>query len=194
MIKLLLPILLLLLSLNTQANFEEIKKLAKDIPEAQTLVDGREYLESIKERVKEGKDIPKKPALKKAEELESIGKKGCKCETQEIENMIKSQAYTQAAAIYGVLSKQSFSVKLGLKSFNHLETARELDSDNTDALKGQAVALNMILSKNGFIQRMAGMALGLNLKDAARELIKDLRASPERSDLQYWARQLEKRL
>ena len=157
-------------------------------------MESRAYLQGIKEQVKKDKPFDKEASLVIATELEAIAEDGCECETNHQENIIRSQAYTQVAAVYGIIAKGSFNVNLGMKSFDGLKKARELDPNNTDAIKGQAIALNKILSKNWGIRKMAAVALGMNLKNAARELISDLREYPDRKDLNYWANQLEKKL
>lgn len=188
-------ILFFILSVSVvNANFVEIEKLAPEIKEAQTLVEIKNYLHALRDQRRQGVKTDKKSTLKIADRLEVIAKDGCECESLQNENMIRSQAYTMAAAIYGILAKDTNDVFLGKKSFKALEKARELDPNNVDALKGQAIALNMILKKNWALQRIVSLAIGVNLKEACKELVDLLRDYPERKDLQDLANQLEKNL
>lgn len=182
------------------AKFQKIEVLALGIPEAQRLVEIKNKLHQIRKERRKGVKTDEKAkafeqsTLEIADELELIAKNGCDCRLMKDENAIKSQALTMAAAIYGILAKDTNSVFLGKKSFKALEKARELDPENLDALKGQAIALNMILKKNWALQRIVSIAIGVNLKEACKELVDLLRDYPERKDLQDLAKQLEKNL
>ncbi|MCP4914294.1 MAG: hypothetical protein GY909_14370 [Oligoflexia bacterium] len=182
------------------AKFQKIEVLAPEITEAQRLVEIKNKLHQIRKERRKGIKTDEKAkafeqsTLKIADELELIAKNGCECQFIKDENAIKSQALTMAAAIYGILAKDTNSVFLGKKSFKALEKARELDPENLDALKGQAIALNMILKKNWALQKIVSLAIGVNLKDACKELVDLLRDHPERKDLQDLANQLEKNL
>lgn len=190
----LLPIFLVLFCGSSQANLEEIERLAADVREAQVLIETRSFLRGLHQQHTKGTEIDKKEALAVAAKLEKIAIDGCECEDLEQENMLGSQAYALAAGIYGILSKDKKNISLGLKSYKGLIKARELNPDNTDAIKGQAVALNLILAKGWAKRKIAAMALGINLEDAQRELIHDLRGFPDRKDLQRLADQLESKL
>lgn len=189
--KLTLSIIFILFCGLIQANNEEIERLAPDIPEAKVLVESRLYLKGL---YKNTTKINRKSALRVAAKLEKIGVNGCDCENLEQENMIRSQAYAVAAGIYGILSKVSSDVFLARKSYQGLSKARVYNPNNTDAIKGQAVALKMVLSKGWTARRLAAMALGINLKEAQKELIDDLREFPERADFQKLADELEAKL
>lgn len=190
-IKTILSIFLILSCGTSAANLEEIEKLAPDMREAQILVETRSFLKGLYEQRNKGIKIDKKEALAVAAKVEQIATHGCECEDLEQENMLGGQAYALAAGIYGILSKDSKDIMLGRKSYHGLIKARELDPNNIDAIKGQAIALNMILAKGWVVSKIAAVVLGINLVDAQRELVHDLRGFPDRKDLQRLADELE---
>ncbi|MDC1175594.1 hypothetical protein OAT67_09355 [Bacteriovoracaceae bacterium] len=110
--------------------------------EAQFLKDTKSYLYKMRDLRKNGKTIHKKSALKVASNLERVAKNSCVSSDEHMENEIQSMAYTMAAAIWGILSKDTNDIGLGKKSYYALEKARQLDPNNLDALKGQAIALS----------------------------------------------------
>jgi|GEM_PF-4120388 len=189
-----LSLFFLLFNSSSKANNEEIQILATYMRDAQTLVETRAYLRVLNEQHRKGIKVNEKEAWIAADKVEQIAIYGCNCESIEQENMLRSQAYAIAAGIYGILSKDKNDIKLGIKSYLGLIKARELNPYNTDAIKGQAVALNIILSKGWATRKIAAIALGINLEDAQRELIQDLRGFPERKDLQELADKLEAKL
>jgi hypothetical protein len=190
----LLSLFLVLLCVSAEANNASIERLASEIQEAQLLVETRSFLRELNEQHKKGRTIDKDEALAVAAKLEEIASDGCECEDHEQEKMLGSQAYALAAGIYGILSKDKKDIFLARKSYLGLIKSRELFPDNTDAIKGQAVALNMILDRGWGAGQLAALALGINLKEAQKELIDDLREFPERKDLLRLADQLEDKL
>lgn len=160
--------------------------------QAQTLEETKSYLYKLKNLRNNGKKINKKSALEVAARVEKVAKSPCYSSSEHKENEIQSMGYTMAAAIWGLLSKDTNDIGLGKKSYYALEKARALDPNNLDALKGQAIALSQIVVKNYFIRTAVSVALGINLKEAARELSQNLRDYPERKDLQDLAKKLEK--
>jgi len=193
-VRIFLSLILIYFCGSTGANSEELEKLALDIGEAKVLVETRSFLKVLYEQQKKGIKIDKKKALAVAEKVEQMAIYGCDCVDILLKNKIGSQAYALASGIYGILSKDSKDIMLGRKSYHGLIKARELDPQNTDAIKGQAVALNLILSKGWALRKIASLALGINLLDAQRELIDDLRGFPDREDLQGLANELEEKL
>lgn len=176
------------------SSFEELERLATVMSEAQVLIESRIFLKGLNEQLKNGEKIDKNLAFEISAKAERIAINGCDCEEEELDNVLRSQAYVLVAGINGILSKESKSIKLGRKSYHSLAKARELDPGNTDAIKGQAIALNAILSKGWFVRNAAAMALKIDLEDAQKELIDDLRRFPDRSDLERLANQLEDKL
>lgn len=189
--RIVLSIVMVLFCSLCKANKDEIDRLAVYMREAQILIETRSFLRELHDQHEKGTKINKKQALEVADQVEQIAIHGCECENLEQENMLGSQAYALSAGIYGILSKNDKNIKLGIKSYHGLVKARELDPANTDAIKGQAIALNMILSKSWAIRKVVAVALGINLEDARRELVHDLREFPERKDLQLLADKLE---
>lgn len=183
-----------LFCVSLQANTDELEKLATVMREAQILIETRIFLRGLNEQRKNGTKIDKNKALAVADKAEQIAINGCECEGEQQNNVLRSQAYTLIAGIYGILSKDSRDIKLGKKSYHGLVKARELDPNNTDAIKGQAIALNMILAKGWLVSKIAAMALDINLEDSQRQLIHDLRNFADRKDLQRLADQLEDKL
>jgi hypothetical protein len=184
---------LILICLPTHSSFNEIEEFSRTIPEAKVLVETRAFIKDLNEKRKKRIKINKSIVFSIATKVEDIASNGCDCD-EETNLILKSQAHALAAGIYGVLSKDSKSIELGKKSYYGLAKARELNPNNTDAIKGQAVALNMILEKGWVVSKLASMTLGINLKDAQIELIDDLRRFPERGDLEKLAVQLEEKL
>jgi hypothetical protein len=186
--------ILTFLCISTHGSTTEIEKLAKIMTEAQTLVETRIFLRGLNEKQKNGIKIDKNAALKVADKIEIIAINGSKCGSKQDNDILRSQAYALVAGINGILSKDNKSIKLGKKSYHSLAKAIELDPNNTDAIKGQAVALNMILNKGWFVRRSTAVALGINLRDAQKDLIDDLRRFPDRLDFDRLANQLEDKL
>lgn len=186
--------LLLLLCAPVYSNFNQIEELADTVSEVEVLIETRAFLRELNEQRDNGIKIDEDAVLKVEAKVERIARSGCDCEEEYVNDILRSQAYALVAGINGILAKGSYDIGKGRKSYRALEKARELDPTNTDAVKGQAVALNMILSKSWVVRKLAATALGINLRDAQKELIEDLRGFGDRADLQKLADQLEDKL
>ena len=187
-VKIAVLVVLTLFSLSSGANYRElIEDLALEIEEAKVVHEAGLFVSELNQLRKEGKAFDKKTAMEISDIVEEVAIHGCDCE-DEINVMIRSQAHTIVGAITGIVSKDSKDVFLGNKSFDSLDKARQIDPNNTDAIKGQAVALKLILSENWLVRKnLISAALGISLNEAKKELISDLRRFPKREDLQNLA-------
>ncbi len=186
-----IALILILASGLSFSSTNEIERLSSTISEAQVLIETRLFLRELNEQSNSSIEIDKEYALEVAARVEEIATDGRECVDELTNNILRSQAYALVAGINGVLSKESHNIKLGRKSYHYLSKARELDPNNIDAIKGQAVALKMILSKKWHIRKLAAISLGINLQEAKKDLIKDLRRF-DRADLARLADQLQR--
>ncbi len=182
-----LIILVCLFSLCAQANMEEY---ATYIDEARVLVESRDYLKEVREDLSTGGKLDRRKLAQYETKLETIGKYGCDCGSEK--NLIKAQAYALIGAINGVISKETKSISHGKKSYRMLALARQIDSRNVDAIRGQAEALKAIFSQGFFARNIVSLALGLNLKVEKRKLIRDLRTFRDHPILLGLADQLQR--
>eukprot|EP00914_Ancora_sagittata_P018955 GHVO01037526.1.p1 GENE.GHVO01037526.1~~GHVO01037526.1.p1 ORF type:complete len:197 (-),score=5.05 GHVO01037526.1:744-1334(-) len=176
------------------SSFNKIEELAAVMSEAKVLVETRVFLKGLNDQRIKGIKIDKAKALEVAARVELIASNENLCLQEEVTNVLRSQAYALVAGINGILSKESRNIILAKKSYHSLAKAKELNPNNTDAIKGQAVALKMVLSKNWVLRKLAATSLGINLRDAQKELIDDLRRFPDRQDFVRLADHLEDKL
>ena len=150
-----------------------VAEFAEDIPEAQTLVEARDYLKEVRDLLAQGKLLPKRELIELEEVLREVAQYGCYCPGKN--HIIRAQAYALIGTINGVIAKETKSIGYGRRSYDNLAHARELDSRNVDAIRGQGEALRAILTQGFFARNLVSMTLGIELKKATREIIVDLR-------------------
>lgn len=174
-----------LLSLNSYSNYES---LASEYVEAQILLDIRNDLKEVQRDIEAGRGINKFELLNFEKDLEPIAEKGCVC--PQVNHLIRGQAYALIGAINGVIARETKSIGHGKKSYHTLVRAREVDPRNVDAIRGQGEALKAIFKQGFFARNIVTLAIGVNLKKEARQLVKDLRTFKDNAILLRLAGQL----
>ena len=182
-------IALTLLSFKSFANYED---LAGEYVEAQVLVDIRNNLKEVQVDIEAGRGINKFELLNLEKDLEPVAQKGCVC--PEVNHLIRGQAYALIGAINGVIARETNSISHGKKSYHTLVRAREIDPKNVDAIRGQGEALKAIFNQGFFARNIVAVAIGVNLKKAAKQLVKDLRTFKDNPMLLRLADELSSRI